>query len=209
MYRPKANIVDDVATLHAVIRSRRFATIAAVIDDAVAFAYAPVVLDADASGRGRLRFHLAAANPLARVNGEVLRLSFLGPDTYISPDWYETPGLVPTWNYIAVEASGQPQRLDESALRQLLVDLSAQEEAALAPKLPWTVDKVSEERMAMLMRAIVGFEIVIETLEGKFKLSQEKSETDFAGVVSALETRDDASGKAVAAAMRRSGRSPR
>ncbi|MGD0190076.1 MAG: FMN-binding negative transcriptional regulator [Rhizomicrobium sp.] len=203
MYRPKANIVDDVAALHAAIRTRRFATIAAVSDGTIAFAYAPVVLDADADPRGHLRFHLAAANPLSQLNGETVRMSFLGPDTYISPDWYASPGLVPTWNYIAVEVSGRAQRLDEPALRQLLVDLSAREEASLAPKRPWTIDKVPEERMAPLMRAIVGFDIAIETVEGKFKLSQEKSDADFAGVVSALEARDDASASGVAAQMRR------
>jgi transcriptional regulator len=202
MYRPRAYVVENRETLHATIRARRFATIAAAIDGVVQLAYAPVALDTGCGTCGRIRFHLARLNPLADLADAHMRLSFLGPDAYISPDWYETHALVPTWNYIAVEATGTARRLDDGALRQLLADLSAAEEMQLAPKPVWTPDKVPEDRMVMLLGAIRGFEVRLDTLEGKFKLSQDKSAADLAGAIKGLEARGDPASLAVAAAMR-------
>lgn len=197
MYRPPAFAVDGRETLHAFVRAHRFATLAAAVDGDVRFAYAPVVLDGDT-----VRFHLAAANPLAKIaDGARLRLSFLGAHAYVSPDWYASDGKVPTWNYRAVEGAGVVRRLDGEALHRLLVDLSAAEEAHLAPKAPWTVDKVPADKMAMLLKAIVGFALTFETLEGKFKLSQNVSAADHAGVVAGLGARGDAQSRAVAQAM--------
>lgn len=200
MYRPAAFAVDDREAIRAVIRARVFATITAVIDGAVAFAYAPVVLDA---ARNAVRFHLARNNPLADLpEGTALALSFLGPDAYVSPDWYETAGRVPTWNYVAVEGRGRARRLSGDALRDLLIDLSAVEEEKLLPKKPWTIDKVPADKMAGLLNAIVGFEIVFERLEGKFKLSQNVPAGDVAGVIDGLERRGDAASVATAKRMR-------
>jgi transcriptional regulator len=204
MYRPGPYVRDDVKVLHDIIRERSFCLVAAVVDGEAQFAYAPVVVDPDGP-RGRVRFHLARANPLAKLDGAKVRLSFLGPDTYVSPDWYKTEGLVPTWNYIAVEGAGIAQQLDKAALRQLLVDLSAVHEERLRPKKPWTIDKVPEAKMDALLNAIVGFSLSFETLEGKFKLSQDKKPEDFDGVVDALQTSRDAGAQAVAAAMKHYG----
>lgn len=203
MYRPRAHAVDDPAILCAAMRARRFATIAAIVHGAVQFAYAPVVIDSEAGALGRVRFHLARSNPLAMENEFPVRLSFMGPDGYVSPDWYASAGLVPTWNYIAVEASGCARRLDSAALRQLLIDLSAEEERRLAPKPPWTLDKVPEERIAALLEAICGFEVTFAALEGRFKLSQERNEADFEGALAGLEKQGDAASLALADAMRR------
>jgi transcriptional regulator len=203
MYRPRQYAVDDPATLHEVIAAHPFASIAAVSETGVQFAYAPVVLDRNYGERGGVRFHLARENPLTRAtNGTRLYFSFRGPDAYISPDWYRSPAMVPTWNYIAVEASGEGKQLDDRGLRELLVDLSAHEEAKLAPKKPWTIDKVPAERQQALLGAIVGFSVSFDTLKGKFKLSQEKSADDFAGAVAGLETRGDPASVAVAAEMK-------
>ena len=202
MYRPGPYVQDDVKVLHEIIRERSFCLVAAAIDGEPQFAYAPVVVDAEGS-RGGVRFHLARANPLTKLDGAKVRLSFLGPDTYVSPDWYKTEGLVPTWNYIAVEGAGIARQLDKNALRQLLIDLSAVHEERLRPKKPWTIDKVPEAKMDALLNAIVGFAVSFETLEGKFKLSQDKKPEDFDGVLAALEARDDADAKAVASSMRR------
>lgn len=204
MYRPPAYVVDDPAALREFIRTRSFATIAAALGDAVSFAYAPVVLSP--SGAAAVRFHLARGNPLARIDGLSVRLSFLGPDAYVSPDWYATEGLVPTWNYIAVEASGVARRLDDAELKALLADLSALHEEKLVPKPPWTMDKVAAGRMPALLNAIVGFEVVFETCEGKFKLSQDKKPEDVAGVIAGLQSAGDAASAAVAQAMSRTGR---
>ena len=204
MYRPPAFATNDIAALHEAIRARVFATVACVVDGAIAFAYAPVVLDADAGSHGTVRFHLAGNNPLANIaDRTALQISFLGPDAYVSPDWYETKGRVPTWNYLAVEGRGAAKRLNSDGLRQLLVDLSAVEESKLLPKRPWTIDKVLEEKMGPLMNAIMGFSVRFETLEGKFKLSQNVPREDAEGVMRGLVQRDDPQSRAVAREMRK------
>ena len=203
MYRPPAFATNDIAALHDAIRTRVFATIACMIDGTIALAYAPVVLDADDEPLGGVRLHLAAANPVAQVpNGTAMTLSFLGPDAYVSPDWYETHGRVPTWNYIAVEGRGTAERVDGEALRHMLVDLTAAEERKLLPKPPWTIDKVPEAKMGALLNAIVGFRIRFETLEGKFKLSQNVAPADAEGVRHGLVERGDPASAAVAEHMR-------
>jgi transcriptional regulator len=204
MYRPSAFAVDDVSVLHGIIGERVFATIAAIRDGAIAFAHAPVVVDPANGPRGGIRFHLALRNPLAALeDGARVWMSLRGPDAYVSPDWYETLVTVPTWNYIAVEGEGAVRRLSRDELRALLVDLSAMEEAKLAPKRPWTIDKVPEARTEALMNIIVGFSLPFERLEGKFKLSQDKSPEDIDGVIAGLEARGDAGSLAVARAMRK------
>ena len=201
MYRPSAYAIDDVAALHAVIREHSFATVGAIAQGKQRFAYAPVVVDAFPVPRGALRFHLARGNALAELDGEDIRFSFLGPNAYVSPDWYESDGFVPTWNYIAVEAGGTARRLDSDELHRLLVDLSAELEERLRPKLPWTIDKIPEQRIATLLNGIRGFAVNLDTLEGKFKLSQDKKPEDIAGVIAGLEGQGDCVSRAVAAAM--------
>lgn len=203
MYRPRAFAIDDLTTLHAMIRERVFATLALSHEGRIEFAYAPVVLDAG-EGLGGIRFHLAKANPVAALaDAARLSVSFLGPDAYVSPDWYEREGQVPTWNYVAVEGQGIARKLGREDLLRLLADLSAQEEARLLPKPPWTMDKLSKARADALLNAIDGFALTFESLEGKFKLSQDKAPADFAGALRGLEARGDAASAAVAAAMRR------
>ena len=207
MYRPHAFAVDDVSVLHAVMRARVFATIAAAVDGAVVFAYAPVLLDAANGALGAIRYHLAVGNPLARLeDGAHVQVSILASDAYVSPDWYETIVTVPTWNYIAVEGEGKVRRSTREELRQLVIDLSAQEEGKLLPKPPWKLDKVPEVRVEALLNGIVGFSMPFTSLEGKFKLSQDKPPQDFAGVIAGLEARGDAASAAVAKAMRMVGK---
>lgn len=201
MYRPAAFAVDDVALLRAFIRERAFATVALSAEGRIRFAYAPVVLDGD--GLGRLRFHLARNNPVSRAaDGAELMFSFLGGDAYISPDWYTTLGRVPTWNYIAVEASGTARRLLRDELLKLLADLSADQENRLRPKVPWEMGKVDEQKLEGLLNAIDGFEVVLNSLEGKFKLSQNAGPTDIEGAIAGLEVRGDAQSLAIAHAMK-------
>lgn len=202
MYRPAQYVADDPARLQKFVASYPFATIACATDDAVSFAYAPVLIEATEGALGSIRFHLARANPIAAMTEGLLSFSFRGPDAYISPDWYETPALVPTWNYIAVEATGRAVPLSEEAWKDLLIALSASQERALAPKKPWTLDKIPNERLTQLVGAIVGFSVRLETLRGKFKLSQEKSARDASGAIAGLEKRNDAGSLAIARAMR-------
>ena len=202
MYRPRAFAVDDVSVLHEVMRRRSFATIAAIIQGEVQFAYAPLIVDTEPQPLGSARFHLACNNPFAEMDGLAVRLSFLGADAYVSPDWYETKGSVPTWNYITVEASGHAEPLDGDELCRLLANLSELHEERLRPKQPWTLDKLSQERLSVLLNGIRGFVVAFNSLEGKFKLSQDKSPANIAGVMAGLEARADAASMAVTRAMR-------
>jgi transcriptional regulator len=203
MYRPASFAVDDSAVLHEVIRRRVFATIAIAREGQILFAYAPVVLDPAMGTHGGVRFHLALRNPLAEMeDGTRVAVSLLDADTYVSPDWYQTLVTVPTWNYIAVEGEGRVRRLSQDDLRTLLVDLSAQEEANLAPKTPWLIAKVPEPRVTAMLNAIVGFALPFDRLEGKFKLSQDKNPDDMRGVIAGLEAHGDSARLTVAAAMR-------
>ena len=202
MYRAAPYVVDDPRLLHDVMRERRFATLVAVLDEELHFAYAPVIVSAEPSPLGSVRFHLARANPMSGMNGARVHLSFMAADAYVSPDWYQTKSFVPTWNYIATEAEGRAQQLNEAGLRQLLIDLSATAEEQLCPKPPWIIDRIPEERWTTLLNGIRGFSIVLEKLEGKFKLSQDKSPADRTGVIAALEARGDAQSLGIARAMR-------
>jgi transcriptional regulator len=203
MYRPSAYAIDDGEVLRRVMRERVFATIAALVHGRLHFAYAPVCVDAEPGPSGAVRFHLARGNPVAQLDGADVHLSFLAADAYVSPDWYETKGSVPTWNYIAVEGAGRLRRLDRAGLRQVLVELSSRQEEKLRPKIPWTLDKLGEDRIEMLLSGIEGFTVAFETLEGKFKLSQDKTPSNIAGVIAGLEARGDAASRAVAEAMRK------
>lgn len=179
--------VEDEAVLLAHLAAHPFVTLAAAPDGRPRIAHAPVVVRRRASGLS-LDFHLSRGNALAPFLEAGFRgaLVSLGADAYISPDWYENADQVPTWNYVSVEAEGPIVALDEAELVTLLDDLSAQEEARLAPKAPWTRHKMSPGRFETMTRAIIGGRMTVERLEGVTKLSQNKSEADQAGVVAAL-----------------------
>jgi transcriptional regulator len=146
-----------------------FATICV---DGPALVHAPVVV----SGPDSLLFHVSRGNPaLVRLEGARAIASVLGPDAYVSPDWYGTPDQVPTWNYVAVEAEGPLRRLSDEELAGSLDLLSAQQEKRLAPKPPWTRGKMSPGRFEAMLKAIAGFELRIEALRGTRKLGQTKS----------------------------------
>ena len=124
----------DRDAMLAFVADVAFATIAA---EGPVVVHAPVLV----AGPDRLRFHISRGNR-ARLDGKRAIVSVLGPDAYISPDWYGTEDQVPTWNYLAVEAEGPLRRLDETELTDLLDGLSAAHEARLAPKPEWTRDKI-------------------------------------------------------------------
>jgi len=203
MYIPAHFAMPDARAVHAFLRTHVFAVIAGQLGGRINFAYAPVVFDAGLGTLGGVRFHLARTNPLAEIgDGETITLSVMGPHAYVSPDWYATEGQVPTWNYVAVEGAGRVRRFTAAELKDFLVELAAQEESALAPKTPWTMDRVPPARLDGLLHAIVGFELVFETLEGKAKLSQNRGAANVAGAINGLEKRGDAASLAVGAAMR-------
>lgn len=210
MYTPRHFAFPDGAldALHDLIEAHNFGILVAAADDPAAppeAVHMPFVLDRARGAHGTLIGHVARANPIWRrfAPGRPVLVVFQGPHTYISPDWYATRGLVPTWNYLAVHAYGTPSLLEsEDAIRAALAALGATMEAGLAPKPPWTMDQVAESTLRSLIGAIVAFEIGIERLEGKRKLNQNRAPRDRAAVIAALEAQDTPDATAVARHMR-------
>jgi transcriptional regulator len=154
-------------------------------------------------GRLILQGHLAWPNPqLADLDqgGEALAI-FFGPHAYISPTWYSTGPAVPTWNYTAVHAYGEVRTIrDPGWLRDMVGRLSERHEAR-EPAPPWRMQELPEPYLAGMLNGIVGVELAVTRLEGKFKLSQNRPAADRPRIVAALERRDDADSRAVAAVM--------
>ena len=152
-----------------------------------------------------LQGHLARPNPqVADLDsaGEVL-VVFAGPHAYISPSWYRAGPAVPTWNYAAVHAYGRGRAIaDEAWLRDLLRRLTERHEAR-EPGPPWRMDDLPEDYLDAMLKGIVGIEISVSRLEGKFKLSQNRPAADRPRIIAALGQREDADSRAVAELMRR------
>lgn len=187
MHPAQAFRVEDRATLLDFIRAHPFVTLAASVGGRPMLAQAPVVIR-DLGGELALDFHLSRGNALTPhlVRGFRTVALATGSDAYVSPDWYESADQVPTWNYLSVEAEGSVAPLDDGELIALLDDLSAQEEARLLPKTPWTRHKMSDGRFEAMLRGIAGGRLFVERLEGTFKLSQNKSEADRLGAATGL-----------------------
>ena len=154
-------------------------------------------------GKLYLEGHIALANPQgADLDGaaDVLAI-FAGPHAYISPSWYQAGPAVPTWNYATVHAYGAARRIDDAEwLRNLVDRLSQRHEAREAA--PWRMEVLPEPYVASMLTGIVGIEIAVSRLEGKFKLSQNRPAADRPRIIAALERRDDPESRAVAQLMR-------
>jgi transcriptional regulator len=151
----------------------------------------------------RVVFHVARGNPLAGLAEKCSPwlLSVQGADAYVSADWYVREHQVPTWLYETVQLGGPVHIVAPEHARAHLDALSARFEEPLAPKRPWTSDKLPPERLEMLMKAIVVIEMEVLSIEGSFKLNQHKSDADNVSVAAALAGQDDPAAKAVAARM--------
>lgn len=180
MHPDKSFEWSDQAELLAFIERVSFSTICVC---GPALVHAPLLVAAP----NRLLFHVSRGNAaLPRLEGARAIASVLGPDAYVSPDWYGAPGQVPTWNYLAVEAEGPLRRLDEAELVALLDGLSRTHEARLSPKQAWTRADMSSGRFAGLLQGIVGFALDIEALRGTRKLGQDKRPEQRESVADAL-----------------------
>src|SRR6266436_1251670 len=187
MYMPKLYQEDDLATLHGLMRDYSFATLVTQHDGATLATHLPLVIEADEGPYGTLYGHMARANPQWQdfdATQEVLVI-FQGPHTYISPSWYEVELSVPTWNYAVVHAYGLPHLIEDGEeLYKLLKTLIQTHEANF--EMPWPF-QLPDDYLQKMMRAIVGFEIEITRLEGKFKLSQNRTETERENAIAALQ----------------------
>ena len=191
MYQPKHFRIDDHTSLHNLIKNNALGILVTTLGGTLEVNHVPVVLDVDSGNNARLRFHLARANPLAdwlaspsAKDGQVVFV-FRAEQAYVSPDWYGQENMVPTWNYAVAHAHGHVEVLDDDALIAVLDDLSAAQEGRL-PKAPWTTRKMDQDLYDKMRRAIIGFQMPIERLEGKFKMGQNRSHEARAGVIRAL-----------------------
>lgn len=132
--------------------------------------------------------HLARSNPIARAALPAQAvIAVTGPESYISPDWYGAEDQVPTWNYVAVHLRGRFEPMPPETLRPMVDDLSAYFEARLLPKTPWASTKMSDGVMERMLRMILPFRLVVETVEGTWKLGQNKTPEQRAGAAAGLE----------------------
>lgn len=199
MYVPASFKITDTAELHAFMRKHSFATLVTQGKGGMAATHLPLLLDADAGPHGTLLGHVARANPQWKTaDGEALVI-FPGPHAYISPTWYETPGTVPTWNYVAVHAYGALQLVEDSGgLHDILTRTVSVYERGMPE--PWSYD-VADPDIGGMLKAIVGFRIEVTRLEGKAKLNQNHPEERRRKVIRALEAQGDEESRAVAKLM--------
>ncbi|MDP8913663.1 MAG: FMN-binding negative transcriptional regulator [Pseudomonadota bacterium] len=183
MHPNLAFVWQDRDEMLAFVARVAFSTIFFSAEGGLRVVHVPVTVEAP----DRLRFHLARSNRAASgLDGSQVLLSCLGPDAYISPDWYGTPDQVPTWNYVAVECEGTARRLSEDDLVAQLDRLSAAHESRLVPKAPWTRDKMTPGRFEAMTRAIACFEIEVGELRGTRKLGQNKKPAEREGALGGL-----------------------
>jgi transcriptional regulator len=187
MYIPYQYEVDDVATMHAVLRRHPFALLATHHGGELHLTHLPFHLDAARGARGTLEAHLARVNPhcAALQAGAVSTVIFRGPDAYLSPRWYTDPTKnVPTWNYVAIHAHGCPKVHEDAAtILSYIGRLTDEHEAYI--KRPWSV-REAQAHVERSIPHILAFEIPIERLEGQFKLSQNHPAANRAGVIRGL-----------------------
>lgn len=177
---------EDRPAMRDLVRDIGFGALFAATPDGPRVAHVPVVwLDEDSLG-----LHLARGNGLARhLDGATALFSMLGPDAYISPDWYGIgPDQVPTWNYVAVELEGRITRMDDAGLLAQLDALSHEQERRLAPKPEWIREKADPKLIAGMTTAILGFRLDVQAWRGTLKLGQNKPDPARLAAADALET---------------------
>lgn len=187
MYLPAHFAQHDTARLHALMREHPLAALVTLQDGAPTADHVPLEFDPATQS---LRGHVARANPLWRAAaGQRVLVVFSGPQAYVSPGWYPskaaTHKVVPTWNYTVVQARGVLRAVEDAPWVHALVSgLTQHHEAARAA--PWAVSDAPADYVQSMLRAIVGIEIVVDSLVGKWKISQNRSEADRLGVAAGL-----------------------
>ena len=206
MYLPEHFAEPRVEGMHELMRQRPFATLVTSSGGDPVANHIPLLLNGAMGQWGILRGHVARANPVWRdlTDGAPALAIFHGPDAYITPSWYatkrETGKVVPTWNYVVVHARGRVRAIDDGAwLREHLDALTANFEASFAE--PWSASDAPEDYIQKLVSAIVGIELVITELSGKWKLSQNQPAANREGVIQGLQSVDAPGAGILAAAM--------
>ena len=204
MYIPSSNAEHRPDVMLDFIEAHPLGALVTAGGEGLFATHLPLVVDRTRGAHGVLEGHVARANPhhrLPHAAGEALVI-FQGPDAYVTPAWYaakaEHGRVVPTWNYVAVHAYGTLRFVeDRDFLRRHLEQLTARHEAGREH--PWAVTDAPADYVAGLERAIVGVELTITRLEGKWKMSQNRPAADIDGVVRGLGESPRAGDRAVAA----------
>lgn len=202
MYTPPAFREDDPATLHRLMREIRLATLVTSTSDGLIATPLPLILEATEGPHGTLYGHVSRANAQWRMRATTEALAiFTGADAYITPSWYaskrEHGKVVPTWNYVAVHAYGPVEFFEDvERLRDAVTRLTNLYEGQRAD--PWAVTDAPAEYVESQLRGIVGLRIPITRIEGKRKMSQNRSAADRDGVIEGLSASERGSDRAVA-----------
>jgi len=202
MYTPPAFRENDPVELFRLMRAVRLSTLVTATQDGIIATPLPLILDETEGAHGVLYGHLAKANLQwsTPVTGEAMVI-FNGPDAYVTPSWYESKRehgkVVPTWNYVAVHAYGAVEFFtDEARLHDAVSRLTRLHEAPRAE--PWAVTDAPEPFIKGQLKGIVGLRLTISRIEGKVKMSQNRSEADRQGVADGLAASPDAVDRAAA-----------
>ncbi len=188
MHAPVHFRMDDTSEMAAFIEARHFATLVVAGPNGPQAAHIPMILNRDASGQPvSIEGHVARNNPVAATAAQPTRalVIFNGPDAYVTPSLYlskrEHGKVVPTWNYIAVQATGTAEAFtDATALRDQVSRITDMMERSAAA--PWAVSDAPEDYLAKMLNAITGVRVQIDAIEGVRKLSQNRTEGDRAAV---------------------------
>ena len=202
MYLPKSFEVTDSNKLADVLNRFSFATLITTAEGVPFATHLPILHRPQSGTAGVLIGHVARANPQWQhfANSTESLAIFSGPHAYVSPTWYATELAVPTWNYIAVHAYGVPRIIDDEAWLVTLLDEMVQRYESNRPQ-PWP-NQLPEDFRRNLLKSIVGFEMPISRIEGKFKLSQNRPEQDRNNVVRELSGSSNPEARAVGDWMR-------
>lgn len=200
MYIPAAFQEPDLTRLHDFIEAHRFGLLVSTLDGIPFATHLPLLLERRPEPHGTLVGHVARANPQWQtLEGQQVLAVFSGPHAYISPSWYESENVVPTWNYVAVHAYGRCHLVEdtEGVTRILQTTVATYESRS---RQPWSVDS-STDFFAKLVRQVVAFRIEVTRLEGKWKLNQNHPAERREKVVRSLRQRGGENAEAIAALM--------
>lgn len=201
MYIPRSFAMEDRAEIDRFMKENSFGILFSQTEDGPRGTHLPFFLAEDEGEQGVLYGHMAKANPHWKETARDVLVVFSGPHHYISPTWYQQPNNVPTWNYVAVHAYGEIEIFEEPAALMELLERSVNFFEAGMPK-PWKIEE-SQEYAERMLSGIVGFKIVLNKVEGKKKLNQNKPAQLQQHVIEALRSQEQEEAHRVAALMER------
>ncbi|MEJ6396462.1 FMN-binding negative transcriptional regulator [Yoonia sp. 208BN28-4] len=185
---PAFRKVEDARNI-AFARDRAFGMLTVNAADGPLISHVPFALNESGTIAD---LHLVRSNPILRMLDAPMPalIAVAGPDAYVSPDWYDTPDQVPTWNYVAVHLRGTLEKLPQDAMRDMLDMQSAVYEKRLTPKTPWTADKMTPEVLDKMMRQIVPYRLTVASINGTWKLGQNKPDAVRVAAADAMHSSD-------------------